>query len=548
MSPLFIKYRTKSNRRYIYDLGTGRILEVDEVIYAIVDDLGILTHEEMLAKYDGSFEGGSVPRALAELEEIKQSGYLRDHLPRELTPVSGISYGKNFYTLHDFWNLTASLLILGVTERCNLCCSYCTYSGGFASHRTHSDKTMSFEVAQKAIIDYMRDDFCEVGDYPISFYGGEPLLEIELLQRIMDFALEHAQSRGKTVSFSLTTNGTLLDDNIADTIVDREIITMVSLDGPKLSHDRNRVFRDGSGSFETVYGNLKRFAERYPGYEKRGINATLTSPIHLEETNTLVESLYAAYPLSRASLATPNDEQRAYLFPKSPIRYGCYTSSCGNTTTPDAATQRSLEEEQLRLMSLWDECVGAIKECGITGARKKVPLGMMLFEQQIESFHCRNVREEPLDFCAFEPCFPGFTRRFCDADGNYRVCERVDNSDVFKLGDVFGGLDPKRLRRVMELKRHFGDCGNCTSVQNCDICYARISNADDSQNGFDPFFDVQCQQKRATSKLQLVTYTEIMESNPKAFDKQLPTTPARLSTMRYTFSTDMFGRPHEEIL
>jgi radical SAM protein with 4Fe4S-binding SPASM domain len=126
------------------------------------------------------------------------------------------------------------------------------------------------------------------------------------------------------------------------------------------------------------------------------------------------------------------------------------------------------------------------------------------------------------------PCFPGFTRRFCDVDGNYRICERVDDSQAFVLGNVWDGMQTAQLRRIMEMRRHFGDCGNCTALKTCDICYARMFRCDRGQTGYDPDYDALCQQTRAVHTTMLQTYTAIMEENPTAFDRSYGSVPSRI--------------------
>ncbi|WP_227060852.1 4Fe-4S cluster-binding domain-containing protein [[Clostridium] scindens] len=73
-------------------------------------------------------------------------------------------------------------LTLQVTQQCNLRCEYCIYSGIYDGNRTHANKRMNFEVARKAI-DFFLEHSIETSDVVIGFYGGEPLLEFELIRR-----------------------------------------------------------------------------------------------------------------------------------------------------------------------------------------------------------------------------------------------------------------------------------------------------------------------------------------------------------------------------
>ena len=205
-----------------------------------------------------------------------------------------------------------------------------------------------------------------------------------------------------------------------------------------------------------------------------------------------------------------------YFSETSPTQYGCHTT-CSHLHVPDDSFRNFGPEDHRQLKECWNTCMRLIAELGVIKARERNPFVMMLFEQQIAFYHRRRVTNEKRDWYFYIPCIPGFTRRFCDVDGNYRVCERVDNSDAYRMGNVWDGPDPTQLIRIMEMRRHFGDCANCTALKVCDICYAKIPGCDSHNSGFDPMFDLQCQQTRKTANEMLRTYTEIMEVNPDAF-------------------------------
>lgn len=412
---------------------------------------------------------------------------------------------------------TAMLLVLGITERCNLCCSYCCYSGEFAGQRTHSSKTMSWEIAERAIRYYLENDQAGDGSCPISIYGGEPLLEMDLLKHCVSFAETLVDSLGKKIHFAITTNGTLLDDETVDYLVEHDFLVLVSLDGPKESHDRYRIYPNGKGSFETVTGNLHRFVERYPDYCQRGLSVTLAPPIDLEVTGRFIADLYPHFPVSRVGLVNPGNEYRFMDDSENATRYGCFTPDCCKSPVDPEGFRAIETEDKHGLTDLWNRTIDSIVEQGTTKTWDEMPFAMLLFEPQIGMYHRRGTMDQPPDWTIYVPCLPGFTRRFCDAEGNYRVCERVDHSDAYILGNVWDGPDPKKMWHTMELRRHLGDCGNCASNKTCDMCYARIPMADHAKSGYDPMFDRQCQATREATTRMLRVYTSIMERNPDAF-------------------------------
>ncbi|MDR1965049.1 MAG: radical SAM protein [Planctomycetaceae bacterium] len=518
-----MKYQTKSGNNYLYDCATGHIIRVDDTIYSIVDDWHILTDVEICEKYKKIIDIERIKTALNELQNLQKDNILTDHAPCELSRVERVFYDRREWNLGEFWQRTGMLLILGITERCNLCCSYCCFSGKFAGQRTHSSRSMDWDVAKKAISDFLENDQAGDGTCPITFYGGEPLLEFTLLKDCVCYAETLAKSLGKINRFAVTTNGTLLNDEMVDYLVEHQFLILVSLDGPQKTHDRYRLFPNNQGSFDIISRNLKRFSERYPSYMNRGMNITLAPPLDLDATAEFVNEIFPQYPFTRANLVNTGNEYRFNKDIELSTQYGCYSQSiCKKNLRDNGCLEgfrqfKSKDQEQMN--KYWNICVESLATLGVVKSWEIVPFAMMLFETQISFYHRRRVTDQVPEWAFFIPCVPGFTRRFLDVEGNYRICERIDHSNTYILGNVWSGLDRDKMERTMSLRRHFGDCGNCHALKVCDICYARIPESDAMESGFDPFFDLQCQRTRETTSLLLQTYTEIMERNKKAFER-----------------------------
>jgi len=137
-------------------------------------------------------------------------------------------------------------LVLYLTRRCNLLCSYC-----FVEHG--SQARMSSDTARRAL-ELLLPPHRNV---TVAFFGGEPLLEWGLLTEVVELTKRLHQGLGKP-SFHVTTNGTLLDaDKVA--FLDREGFDLiVSLDGPRDLHDANRLGPDGTDSYTTTLEGLQR--------------------------------------------------------------------------------------------------------------------------------------------------------------------------------------------------------------------------------------------------------------------------------------------------
>src|SRR3989344_4480058 len=130
-------------------------------------------------------------------------------------------------------------LVLNVTESCNFSCSYCIYSGRYKNERTETNSNMSFEVAKKGI-----DLFISQAKDPalISFYGGEPLNNMELIERIIEYTKRTYPNKGTL--FSMTSNFYDADKYLSE-IVESDLQIVVSLDGPKEVHNKYRIHKTG---------------------------------------------------------------------------------------------------------------------------------------------------------------------------------------------------------------------------------------------------------------------------------------------------------------
>lgn len=146
-------------------------------------------------------------------------------------------------------------LILQVTQNCNLRCKYCVYSGSYVN-RTHTKKRMSFEIAKQAVDFYFAHNTNKDAGV-ISFYGGEPLLEMELIKKIVVYSEKLYE--GKELRFNMTSNATLLTDEIADFLYEHNFNLTISLDGPEEVHNQSRVFADSkTGTFQCIIKNLEK--------------------------------------------------------------------------------------------------------------------------------------------------------------------------------------------------------------------------------------------------------------------------------------------------
>lgn len=140
-------------------------------------------------------------------------------------------------------------LALVLNHRCNLRCRYC-YTG------RKFDRAMPLDVAEKAI------DFglahTTTGHLTLSFFGGEPLLEIEAMEAIVPYAERRARETSHRLAFSISTNGTLLDERRLNLLRDHAFHVQVSMDGVPAAQNLTRPYEDGRPSHDDVAANLRQ--------------------------------------------------------------------------------------------------------------------------------------------------------------------------------------------------------------------------------------------------------------------------------------------------
>lgn len=228
-------------RSFALDTESGSFFEIDEIVKAILNggDMSL-------------FSSCAVKEATAEIERLKADGVLfappiKAELP-EYSPV-------------------IKAMCLNVSHNCNLACAYCFAEGG-----TYNDerRNMSFDTA-KAAIDMLVEASGSRRNLEVDFFGGEPMLDLDVVKRTVYYARSLEKERNKNFRFTITTNAYKLTDEDIDFFNEQMYNVVISVDGRPEVHDRVRKSVGGQKTFDTVIKNALRFKERRKGqYYVRG--------------------------------------------------------------------------------------------------------------------------------------------------------------------------------------------------------------------------------------------------------------------------------------
>ncbi|HHX59319.1 MAG TPA: thioether cross-link-forming SCIFF peptide maturase [Epulopiscium sp.] len=234
------------NSKIVMDIYSGAIHIVDEIVYEMVDDFKNMTKEKLIEKYKKAYDEEAVLGAISEIETLIEDEMLfTDDVYQNLIPEF-----KNR-------NPVVKALCLHVAHDCNLTCGYCFAEEG-EYHGTRG--LMSAEVG-KASIDFLMKNSGNRRNIEVDFFGGEPLMNFEVVKEVVEYARSIEKSANKNFRFTITTNGVLLDDEKAAYINEHMSNVVLSLDGRPEVNDHMRQTHKGTGSYDLITPKFQKLVK-----------------------------------------------------------------------------------------------------------------------------------------------------------------------------------------------------------------------------------------------------------------------------------------------
>lgn len=236
----------------VLDTCSGSVHSVDEVAY------------DMIAMYPDYTED-EIVKAMAQKYGTR-GDVTEEELHECMDDICGLAENGKLYTPDTFEETAVAYknrggvikaLCLHVAHTCNLNCTYCFASQGkYQGERA----VMSYDVGKQAI-DFLIANSGTRRNLEMDFFGGEPLMNWEIVKKLVAYAREQEPKYNKNFRFTLTTNGVLVDDEVID-FCNKEMNNVVmSLDGRREVHDRFRKNYAGQGSYDLIVPKFQKFAE-----------------------------------------------------------------------------------------------------------------------------------------------------------------------------------------------------------------------------------------------------------------------------------------------
>nr|WP_297932353.1 radical SAM protein [uncultured Lachnoclostridium sp.] len=474
-------FETKRNS-YFYDSGTGKVYECTKDEYEVFKY--ILENNKISGIDSIGLQKSCLLSVLEDIQNlVKQENILQMPMYTNFTP-----YLKE--TLQKKLNEEFKQLILEVTQNCNLRCGYCIYHDGNGTFRNFSNRSMTWETAKKAI-DYA---FQHSGDeIAITFYGGEPLVNYDLLKECIEYCRKQENGKRK-ITYSFTSNLTLMTKERAEYFASLgNCSIMGSIDGPEEIHNRFRKTKEQKGSFKKAIDGLRNLIIAYGENAEKmiSINAVLAPPY----SASLYEKVNNYF---KDTEWLPNNI-KVHCSYMDPDTYDvAFPNGIPAITNNESDTDYSISD--------W-----SIKEVLSSNETK---LQQSIVEDNLLKIHKRFITDKPIPTMNRNACcIPGQRRLYVTTDGEYRICERVGKSP--SLGNVDIGIDFDKLYesyiQSYEIKA-VNKCSNCWCNHLCSMCY--VSYCNENEIDFEKKFK-DCDIEKEMCKRNLIRYHSILEENPK---------------------------------
>ena len=402
----FIKIFFVNNEIYLYDANKNKILKLTPQAY----------HE--IYRYLQSSDYSSEC-----IISLKRKGYLLESnikkLEHPFTP-----FVKNLLQSH------ISNLILQVTQMCNFRCRYCTFAHNGETTRTHTSKSMSFNIAKQSI-DLLSTHCADSPDVTIGFYGGEPLLNYDIIKKSVEYSKNVIYH--KTINFSMTSNFYMVTDDMIDFLSTNEFDLLISLDGPeRIQNNHRRLSADGTGTYQRVIDNVLKIKNKYKDY--------FYSHVHF---NPVV------------------------YFDENPLDILDFFSKTLGVSETSVQLQR-IDNTGL------DISYDPVNPITNEDSERLLDAKTILHYEKVIKNKSRITQEYHIN----GSCVPGADKLFVSVDGNFFPCEKVNECNKnMQIGSLESGFDHEKIKYLMNIGyKNLDNCKKCWAIRFCKICCAQCDD------------------------------------------------------------------------
>ena len=426
------------NDKYIIlDIASGSVHVVDKIIYDLVDDFENMTKSEIVEKYKKEYEEELIAEALDEIKILKEEGLL-------------FSEDQTFLKEHYNEANIIKAACLHVAHDCNLSCNYCFASqGNFKGQR----ELMNEEVGKRAL-DFLIENSGNRRNIELDFFGGEPLMNFDLVKKLVAYGRKIEKEHNKHFRFTITTNGVLLSDDKIDFINENMDNVVLSLDGRKDINDCMRPTVNGKGSYDIIVPKFRKLVE------KRGD-----------------KDYYIRGTFTNNNLDFSEDLKTFY-------EEGFEKTSIEPVVTDEKEPYAIREEHLEKILQEYEKLSKDYMEI------RKTDKDFLFFHFMID------LNQGPCAVKRSVGCGAGSEYVAITPEGDVYPCHQFVGEEEFKLGDIFNGIKNTELRDEFKST-------NIYTKKSCPTCWARYycsggchANAFYSNGNIKEPFEIGCKMEK----------------------------------------------------
>ena len=370
---------------------------------------------------------------------------------------------KQYIKPEDIIFLLANLpqLVFEVTDACNLQCKYCGYGYFYDDYDKRENQKLSTEKAMRLIdylVSYWNSNMNQSFKHRvyISFYGGEPLLNMPFIESIVDYANSKIKNSNLILEFSMTTNAILLNKYM-DYLEEHDFGLLVSLDGDE-NNTGYRVDKHGKCAYDRIIDNVDSLIEKHPDYFRRKVffNAVLHNKNSVEAIYTFFKNKYSKIPSigELNNVGIRKDRQEEF-----------------NRTYKNA--NESLQQSEHYEKIIQDMFIH-------TGTYQSVAL----FLHQYSGFVFKDFTDLLFDhsnqLCLpTGTCLPFSKKMYVTVNGKILPCERIGHQ--FALGEITDTEIKLDVEAIAEKYNAYyakfeKQCGSCKNIKSCIQCMFNVED------------------------------------------------------------------------
>ena len=450
--------------RMLFHIPSSSLFASDALTGEIIDALRgeACSSDALVQRLAARFDGEEINETLRELIALE---LVSDGSP--LTPETALKKVER---------TALNTVVLNVNTGCNLSCTYC-YKEDL--DKPSAGKRMDVETAV-ASVEMLLKESPDEPVYTVVFFGGEPLSNRKLIEYMVDYCERRFAEAGKRVEFVMTTNATLLTEEIIDWLNAHRFGLSISIDGPKTVHDRNRITVGGQGTYDVVRRKVEMLLSRYTS---RPVGARVTLTTGVTDVETIWDHLFNELGFAEVGFA--------------PV------------TSGDISSFNLTADELVQVFAN----MKALGRRYLEAALEHRNIGFSNLHQLITDIHEGHKKALP--------CGAGLKMLAVDHEGELNLCHRFTGSSLPTFGNVHQGVKQAQLNDFLSQRLDRSNTG-CDSCRIRNLCSGGCYHESYARYG-DPQHPTYhyCELMRDWVDFGIEVYSRIMAANPAFIDRYI---------------------------